>query len=92
MLKHYKHVSVQLLHFSTSQLVRKQSCTKSTRASGVGACADLRQPGVRVDLEAVVVALPHLPAGVPHVVDPLLDALAVEIKYEEEDEAYKAQD
>lgn len=39
-----------------------------------------------------MVALPHLPAGVPHVVDPLLDALAVEIKYKKEDEANKAQD
>lgn len=39
-----------------------------------------------------MVALPHLPAGVPHVVDPLLDALTVEIKYKKEDEAYETQD
>lgn len=39
-----------------------------------------------------MVALPHLPAGVPHVVDALLDALAVEVKHKKEDEAYEAQD
>lgn len=39
-----------------------------------------------------MVAFPHLPAGVSHVVDALLDAFAVEVEYKEEDEADEAQD
>lgn len=61
-------------------------------STDVAAGADLGQPGARVHLEAIVVPLPHLPAGVPQLIHASLDALAVEVQHKEEDEADEAQD
>lgn len=51
----------------------------------------MREPWVRVDLITVVVPFPHLSAGVPHVIDALLDALAVQVEDEKEHKPDKAQ-